>query len=145
GDQNDFIIVADTESVALQDIPVFLYDDGTITNGSATAFYDSANRRLLLNVQSGVTTAATLIATINSGPHSEGIPFTASLAPGNDGSGVFNILPQEFFAGTDPVPATATTTLPNGVVVVLETEVGGTANNGIKVSFAIDTSLTLEA
>jgi len=139
GLNNDFELQAESESNELENIRAFLIDDGSITDGSATAVYLPGPRHLILNVQSGVTTLNTLIAVINA-PAND-IPVTATALPGNDGTGVFNLTAGQFSGGEDPVPALAATLLPSGNTVILESEIGGIANNGIQVVYGIDDTL----
>ncbi|RLB88642.1 MAG: hypothetical protein DRH10_07285, partial [Deltaproteobacteria bacterium] len=83
-----------------------------MVNGSASAAYDSGTKTLTINIQDGVTTAATVISEVNTGPNSGSIPFTASNAAGNDGTGaIFTALTTETGTGSD-APATATVTPP---------------------------------
>ncbi|WFB36478.1 LEPR-XLL domain-containing protein [Kiritimatiellota bacterium B12222] len=140
GANNDFTLVADSTSPSLEGIEVFLIDDGSITDGSATAVYDATPRHLVLNVQSGVTTLTTLLSVLNADGT---IPVSGALVAGNDGSGVFNLPAQPFIGGADPVKALATTELPSGVEIILEAEDGGIAQNGIQVVYAINPSLAV--
>ncbi|MCH8510043.1 MAG: LEPR-XLL domain-containing protein [Kiritimatiellae bacterium] len=139
GDNNDFMLEAASESPSLENIKAFLIDDGTITDDSATAVYLSGPRHLILNVRSGVTTLNTLISVINSSASET--PVNASLLPGNDGTGVFNLEAVDFSGGADPVHAVNATTLANGLTVILESSVGGVVSNGIQVSYATDGDL----
>ncbi|MDQ8195166.1 hypothetical protein QEH59_12070 [Coraliomargarita sp. SDUM461004] len=137
GDDNDFELVADSDSTLLQNIRVYIVDDGSIDDGSAVASYISASRSLILNVQSGVTTANTLVAAINSAS----VPVSATLANASDGSGTFANQLQPFVNGADPIVATLSTVLPNGIEVQLASTLGGVINNDIQVSYALDASL----
>jgi len=137
GDNNGFEVVADSDSTLLQNIRVNLIDNGSISNGSAVASYINASRSLILNVQTGVTTANTLIAAINA----SAVPVSASLSGAANGTGTFGNPAQAFINGADPIVATLTTELPRGISVQLDSTVGGIVNNGIQVSYAIDASL----
>lgn len=141
GDNNDFEIVANSGSTALINTQVFLIDDGSIDDGSATATYLSGPRHLIINLQSGVTTANAVLAAINDAA----IPMTATLLSGNDGSGVFHLGGAVFAGGIDPIAATTTVELPSGALVTVTADQGGIAANGIQVTFAIDGSLPADS
>jgi len=138
GFNNDFELVADSNSPLLENIEVFLIDDGSITDGSATAVYLSGPRHLVLNVQSGVTTLNDLLLVLNA---DAAIPVSGTLLADNDGSGTFNIPTQDFTGGADPVKAQAPTTLPSGTEIILEADDGGVAQNDIQVVYAFNPSL----
>jgi hypothetical protein len=138
GENNGFEVIADSDSTLLQNIRVYVIDNGSIDDGSATASYLTASRALILNVQTGVTTANTLIAAINSAS----VPVSATLAGTSDGSGTFGNQSQPFVNGADPIVATLTTLLPSGVAVELASTIGGVINNGIQVSYALDATLS---
>lgn len=138
GDNNAFELVAESDSVELQNIRVFIIDDGSIDDASASATYLSDDRHLILNIQTGVTTANTLLAAINGGS----VPVSASLAGDSDGTGTFGDQAQDFVNGADPIAAGLTTTLPSGVSVELVATIGGVVNNGIQVSYALDATLS---
>ncbi|MEX2607638.1 MAG: LEPR-XLL domain-containing protein [Kiritimatiellia bacterium] len=138
GLNNDFELVADDTLPEYENIQVFITDDGSITDGTATATYNAVPRHLILNVQSGVTTLNDLLAVLNADAD---IPVSGSLLAGNDGSGVFNLPARSFIGGVDAVKAAAATLLPSGVEIVLEADVGGIAENGIQVVYAINQSL----
>lgn len=140
GPNNDFELEAESTSPLLENIVAYLIDDGSITDGSATVQYLETPRHLIMNVQSGVTTLNTLLAVLNA---DTAVPVNGGLLTGNDGTGVFNIPAQPFTGGVDPIPATASTLLPSGEEIVLEAEVGGVAQNGIQVVYAIDPSLPI--
>jgi len=137
GDDNDFDINATSESTAYINTLVFLIDDGTVTDGSATATYFSEPRHLIINIESGVTTANTVLAAINDGS----IPMAATLLAGNDGTGVYNLSATVFAGGVDPISATTAVTLPSDAEATITADVGEFASNGIQVVFAIDSSL----
>lgn len=141
GDNNDFSIVANSDSTAFINTRVFLIDDGTITDGTATATYLSGPRHLIINLQSGVTTANTVLAAIND----SSIPMTATLLDGNNGTGVYHVGPAVFAGGVDPISATANFILPSGAEAVVTADVGGIAANDIKIAFAIDSSLAADS
>jgi hypothetical protein len=138
GDDNGFEVVADSDSTLLQNITVYIIDDGSINDGSAVASYLADSRSLILNVQNGVTSANTLLAEINSAA----VPVSATLAGDSDGSGTFGNESQPFVNGADPIVATLTTVLPSDVEVQLAATIGGVINNGIQVSYALDGALT---
>lgn len=139
GLQNDFELVADFNLTEFENIRAFLIDDGSITNGSATAVYLPGPRHLILNVQSGVTTLNTLRAVVNA--PGNGIPVSINLLPGNDGTGVFQFSPVQFVGGVDPIPAETATLLPSGETLTLISTVGGVINNGVEVSIGLDDTL----
>jgi hypothetical protein len=141
GDDNNFEITANSESTALINTRVFLIDDGTINNGSATATYLSGPRRLIINLQSGVTTANAVLAAINA----PSIPMTATLLSGNDGSGVYHVDAAVFAGGVDAISATATVELPSGAIATVVADAGGIAANGIQIAFAIDSTLPADS
>ncbi len=138
GDHKDFELVAEAENPNYENIQAFLIDDGSITDGSASVQFFAIDKRLILRVQSGVTTLNTLLSVLNA---DVGVPVNGNLLPGNDGTGVFNIPQQPFLGGVDPVKALASTVLPSGVTLTLEADNGGIAPNGIEVVYAIDNSL----
>jgi hypothetical protein len=138
GSNNDFELVAIAESPSYENIQAFLIDDGSITDGSATVQYFAGTKRLILNVQSGVTTLNTLLAILNA---DLSVPVNGNLLPGNNGTGVFNVPAQPFLGGVDPVHALASTLLPSGNEIILEATNGGIAPNGIQVVYAIDATL----
>ena len=146
GDNNALFLEADEALESLQNIEVRLIDDGSLTDGSAGVTYNADSRLLLLHVQAGVTTAQEVIDTVNA---DDSLALTASSAGTSDGSGTFGLAAVDFLGGEDPVAPTFTTTLPGGTTVELvstrawtdTTMVGGTADNGIEVGYAIDDSL----
>lgn len=137
GDNNAFELLADSDSVELQNIRAFIIDDGSINDASASATYLSDARHLILNIQTGVTTANTLLAAING----SAVPVSASLAGDSDGTGSFGNQAKSFVNGADAIAANLTTMLPSGVSVELVSTTGGVVNNGIQVSYALDPSL----
>lgn len=137
GDDNDFGIIANTTSTTFINTQVYLIDDGSITDGSATAAYSSAARELIITLQSGVTTANTVLAAINDAA----IPMTATLLTDNDGSGVYHLESAVFAGGVDAISASTTVTLPSGAVVTVTADEGGVDVNGIEVAFAINSLL----
>lgn len=137
GSNNSFEVVADTDSVFLQNIRVFVIDDGSVTDGSVSVSYFTDSRHLIINLQTGVTTASAVVAAINSAA----VPMGATLVNGSVGTGTFGDEAQPFTGGADPVVASLVTELPSGVTVELESTVGGVLNNGVNVSYALDASL----
>ena len=138
GNHNDFALAANEAIPSLVNIRVFLIDDGSITNGSANAQYFTDTRFLIVNLQSGVTTANTVIAAINDNPN---VPVTATLAAENNGSGVYFVEATDFSGGIEAISASVSYTLPSGVSVQLVADEGGVTANGVQVSFAIDDDL----
>lgn len=146
GDNNTIFFEADRDVPSLVNITVRLIDDGTITGGTATVTYTDSPRRLLINMQAGVTTAQTIITTLN---EDAGIEITAYNANGSDGSGTFGLADSQFVGGVDPAIPALTHTLPSGLALILVSTtnwedtslVGGIAENGIEVTLAVDDSL----
>ncbi|MCC5833388.1 MAG: hypothetical protein JJU20_01530 [Opitutales bacterium] len=138
GTDNDFEVVANEAIPSLVNIRVFLIDDGSITDGSASSAYFTDTRYLIVNLQSGVTTASTVIAAINDNAN---VPVTATLLSGNNGSGVYFIETADFSGGIEAIAASAGYTLPAGPVVEVLADEGGVSANGLQVSFAIDSRL----
>ncbi|MGY8656900.1 MAG: Calx-beta domain-containing protein, partial [Verrucomicrobiia bacterium] len=60
GPLNDIKITAANRGALLNNVQVKFDDDGGITDGSATATYTSFNNTLLININSGTTTAQTV-------------------------------------------------------------------------------------
>ncbi|MCC5844676.1 MAG: LEPR-XLL domain-containing protein, partial [Verrucomicrobia bacterium] len=139
GENNDFDLEADSDAPSLQGIRVFLIDNGEITDGTATAVYLSGPKHLVVNLQSGVTPMSAVLAAINAAENN--IPVTATAAEGNDGTGVYHLNPAGFLGGADPVRAVKTTILPNGLEIILETEIDGVIMNGIQVVYVQDSAL----
>lgn len=137
GSENSFEVVAESDSVFLQNIRIFVIDDGSITDGSATVNYFSDTRFLIINLETGVTTANTVVTAINDAT----VPVSATHSDGSSGEGTFGDEAQDFMGGADPVVASLVTELPSGVTVELESTVGGVVNNGVNVSYALDASL----
>jgi hypothetical protein len=142
GGNNDFEAVAEADTNDLENIRVFVIDDGTILDGSADGTYLPGPRHLIVNVQSGVTTVNTLRSFVNA--PGNGIPVIINLLPGNDGTGVLNPAARAFADGLDPVAPTLTLDLPSGNTLVLETLEGGVAFDGIQVVILADSSLSPE-
>jgi len=139
GLNNDFELIAISGSPLYENIQAFIIDDGSITDGSATAQYLETPRHLILNVQSGVTTLNTLLGVLNADIT---IPVTGAVLSGNDGTGVFNIPAVGFSGGVDPIAALAPTPLPSGNELILEAVNGGVAENGVQVVYALESGLS---
>nr|MDA3875043.1 hypothetical protein [Kiritimatiellia bacterium] len=146
GDNNTIFFEADQDIPSLVDITVRIIDDGTITDGTATVTYTDSPRRLLINMQAGITTAQTIINTLNA---DAGIEITGYNAGGSDGSGTFGLVASSFVGGVDPQIPALTLTLPSGLVLELVSTlnwqdtnlVGGIAENGIEVTLAVDDAM----
>jgi hypothetical protein len=138
GDHNDFEVVADNAVPSLTNIRVFLIDDGTITDGSATVSYlADPVRHLIINLQSGATTALTVVNAINSAA----VPMSATLLPDNDGSGTYHLQPAVFAGGLDAVRASVAIALMSGATVTITADEAGPEYNGVQVSFSVNETL----
>lgn len=88
GDNNDLLFTASNVGNVGNGITVNYLDDGSVTAGGETVFYDSVARTLTVRIESGVTTANQVITAIANQASSV---ITAALDRGdhgNDGSGV---------------------------------------------------------
>ena len=143
GEDNDIFFQAESAGNEYKDVLIRFIDDGSITDGSATAAYDADSKTLTINIQNGATTATEVISAVNTGPNSGTIPFTATNADGSDGSGIIHTPSAITSGGSEPVAASLTVSLPgaNNDFKITATE-AGTDGNGVKVLLVHDDTIT---
>ncbi len=104
GDNNDLFVETIAGGGAGTNLFIALFDVGRSVGSSPTMSYDPAVNDLLIEVESGVTTAAEVVAAIATSTDSAMVAFRSLYAvgldtitdPGNDGSGTFTAPPLEF-------------------------------------------------
>ena len=65
GDHNDIAITAATAGTGFNNVKILVKDDGTKTDGSATASYNASSRTLTVIINDGVTTAGAVITAVD--------------------------------------------------------------------------------
>ena len=124
GEDWEITATADTAGDAFNGYGISIVDDAAITDDSADATYDTANLKVTVTINDGVTTATHVVDAINSLPD---FPFTAFQSSGTGSEAVTIVAPGgDFFAaggsergvaslvdtvtagGAEAVPATAT-------------------------------------
>ena len=138
GDDNDIEIAAKTDGIAYNDVNVVIRDDGSITDGSASAAYDSAAHLLTILIEDGVTTAHSVITAVN-GIAAPNDTFTASVTGDSTDSdgGVISLhtLAKES-DGTSGDTATATVSpTGDGNDIVFTATRAGADLNGVEIRF----------
>ena len=94
GANNDLIFTAKGPGTQYGNVAIGFIDSGSIADGTASAVYSTENKTLTIDIQNGITTAAAVISAVNTGANSAAIPFTASNAADNDGTGTIHTRPS---------------------------------------------------
>ena len=88
GEKNDIRVTADRTGADLNGIQVSIIDDGTVADGGAVAVYDADGRILTITIQSGVTTASTVINAVNRAPQALQVTAGGAIIDATDDEGL---------------------------------------------------------
>jgi len=137
-------LTADNTGGTYDDISVVFVDDAGVTAGAETVTYDDSdpqNKTLTVRIDAGNSSAANVIAAINTDPTIGGL-FTADNGSGSDGTGLVDVSDTGVTSGG---VQQSTATLPDDAVneqVLLTAKVKGAASDNVTLQYVADETVT---
>ena len=128
---NQILFTAKASGSDWAGVTVWIMDDGTVDDGSADVSYNGTDKILTIKIQSGVTTAAAVIAAVTA---DAGLPFSAANSGSSSGAGKIHTSAAETSGGFDAVPAGISLALPGAANDIrLSADVAGADANDVTV------------
>ena len=142
GDNNDIRFEAKGPGSDLNGVTIRYIDDGSVTDGTAKAEYDSGIKTLTITIQDQFTDGLAVIDAVNNGPNRLTIPFKAYKST-SDGSGTVQGIITFTSGGGVGTAAKADVTFPgesNDIRFTAEST--GADSNGVRIKFVDDGGIT---